>query len=161
MTSTPRDEPDAGQRPRIRPYVRGIDSAPDPTPPAGGPATEPPPVAGEPTLRPFVLTSGRVASIDPNIGLETQVTARPAAELWVSVPVSALPPEQRAIVDLCVEPHSVAEISARLSLHLGVTRVLVGDLRDAGYLDVHVLDADASTDPEIILRVMRGLRAIS
>jgi hypothetical protein len=159
VTSTPREESDPGQRPRVRPYVRGPDSAPEPVVPPSGPADGP--ATGEPALRPFVLTSGRVASIDPNIGLETQVTARPAAEIWVTVPVSDLPPERRAIVDLCAEPHSVAEISARLNLHLGVTRVLVGDLRDAGYLDVHVLDADASTDPEIILRVMRGLRAIS
>ena len=45
-------------------------------------------------------------------------------------------------------------------LHLGVTRVLVGDLRAAGHLDVHLHDADA-LDPEIILRVIHGLRAIA
>ena len=56
---------------------------------------------------------------------------------------------------------SVAEISARLRLHLGVTRVLVGDLRAAGHLDVHTLDIDDPHDPETILRVMHGLRAIS
>ena len=157
MTSTPRDDPGAAQRPRVRPYVGGPDSTSDAVDPAhtdGAPPTEP-------GLRPFVLTSGRVTSLDPDIVLETQITTRPAAELWVTVPLSGLPPEQRAIVDLCVEPVSVAEISARLGLHLGVTRVLVCDLRDSGYLDVHVADTLAANDPEIILRVMRGLRAIS
>jgi hypothetical protein len=66
----------------------------------------------------------------------------------------------RAIVALCGEPLSVAEISARLRLHLGVTRILVGDLRAAGQLDVQVLDSE-TPDPETILRVIRGLRAIT
>jgi hypothetical protein len=66
-----------------------------------------------------------------------------------------------AIVALCAEPLSVAEISARLRLHLGVAKILVGDLRVAGYLDVHAVDASSTHDPDTILRVMRGLRAIS
>ena len=105
-------------------------------------------------LRPFVMTSGRVDAADPDIGLETQVTAHPGTAM------PRLPPESRAIVALCVEPMSVAEISARLRLHLGVTKILVGDLRAAGHLDVHVLD-ERSPDPDTILRVIRGLRAIS
>jgi hypothetical protein len=63
-------------------------------------------------------------------------------------------------VSLCVQPLSVAEISARLRMHLGVTRILVGDLRAAGQLDVHVQEIDFP-DPETIMRVIRGLRAIS
>jgi hypothetical protein len=86
--------------------------------------------------------------------METQVTASSTA-----VP-AGLPPEKRAIVTLCIEPLSVAEISARLKLHLGVTRILVGDLRAAGQLDVHVLENDFP-DPDTIMRVIRGLRAIS
>jgi hypothetical protein len=114
------------------------------------------PSPGEHTtsLRPFVLTAGRVTGPDPNIGMETQVTVHPGAA------PARLPPEQRAIVALCAEPLSVAEISARLRMHLGVTRILVGDLRAAGLLDVHVLNNDFP-DPETILRVIRGLRAIS
>jgi len=56
---------------------------------------------------------------------------------------------------------SVAEISARLGLHLGVARVLIGDLRAAGALHVHTTDLTRPHTPETILRVMRGLRAIS
>ncbi|WP_396027534.1 DUF742 domain-containing protein [Actinoplanes sp. TBRC 11911] len=86
--------------------------------------------------------------------METQVTLNPMA-----APVR-LSPEMRAIVGMCSEPVSVAEISARLHLHLGVARILVGDLRAAGQLDVHVLDND-TPDPETIMRVIRGLRAIT
>jgi hypothetical protein len=106
------------------------------------------------SLRPFVMTEGRVDGPDPDIQLETQVTVHPGAA------PTRLPPEKRAIVTLCVEPLSVAEISARLRLHLGVTRILVGDLRAAGQLEVHVLGNDFP-DPETIMRVIRGLRSIS
>jgi hypothetical protein len=106
-------------------------------------------------LRPFVLTSGRVAA-DPAICLETQVTARTGRlAAW-----SRLAPELRDIVALCAAPHSIAEISALLGLHLGVTKILVADLRAAGHLDVHTADAGSVDDPDIILRVINGLRAI-
>ncbi|WP_431892253.1 DUF742 domain-containing protein [Micromonospora haikouensis] len=135
--------------------------------PPGGPASDLPGRldAPDPHLpagpRPFVLTSGRVAGVDPAISLETQVTARPGPGHRGAGPVSRLSPELQAIIALCGEPISVAEISARTRLHFGVTRILVGDLRAAGHLDVHVSTANDALDPDIILRVIDGLRAIS
>ncbi|MFG2110398.1 DUF742 domain-containing protein [Micromonospora chersina] len=137
-------EPEPGTR--IRPFLR----APVPGPDAGD---------GEPTgPRPFVLTAGRVDG-DPAIGLETQVTARPESGSWAVI--GRLPAELATIVALSAEPISVAELSARTRMHFGVTRVLVGDLRAAGHLDVHLGDADDALDPDLILRVIDGLRAIS
>ena len=100
--------------------------------------------------RPFILTSGRVESTDPYIGLESQVMTLRTAD--------HLAPELRAILELCADPQSVAEISARLRLHLGVTQILVGDLRAAGLVDVHTVDITHDTD--VILRVIHGLRAL-
>jgi hypothetical protein len=146
VTHVPPEEP-AGPA-RIRPFlgVAGLGSPSADATPAG--------------LRPFVLTSGRVDGVDPDIGLETQVTARSDGPMRTGVPVASLAPELRTIMALSAEPISVAEISARARLHLGVTRILVGDLRAAGYLDVHAREA-ARPDPDTILRVIRGLRAIS
>ncbi|GAA3756769.1 DUF742 domain-containing protein [Micromonospora maritima] len=139
-------EPEPGVR--IRPFLR-----------ASAPVGEPDAGDGEPTgPRPFVLTAGRVDG-DPAIGLETQVTVRPGSGSWAVT--ARLSPELAAIVAICAEPVSVAEISARTRMHFGVTRVLVGDLRAAGHLDVHVADVDDALDPDIILRVIDGLRAIS
>lgn len=107
-------------------------------------------------LRPFVLTSGRVASDGQHIGLETQVASRGPGENGSTV----LPPEKRAIVSLCAEPLSVAEISARLRMHFGVARILVGDLAADGFLDVRSEDIADPHDPDLILRVIRGLRAL-
>jgi hypothetical protein len=139
---------DAGS-PRIRPFLGGTDPAAVRPPSPAGPLTEPT------ALRPYVMTGGRVQAADPSIGVETQVTPRGDR------PVSPLPAELAAIVALCTEPISVAEISARLGLHLGVTRILVGDLREAGFVNVHRQDPTLPHSPETILRVMRGLRAIS
>jgi hypothetical protein len=154
MTYPDPDDPVNPARPSVRPFLQtGPQSS------AGGyrpaPRDEEPPVDPQSAvLRPFVITSGRTNGVDPAISMETQVTVNPAAG-----PVR-LSPEMRAIVGLCGTPHSVAEISAMLKLHLGVTRILVGDLRAAGQLDVHVLDNE-TPDPETIMRVIRGLRAIS
>ncbi|MBY8873085.1 DUF742 domain-containing protein [Micromonospora sp. PLK6-60] len=145
--------PDPEPTVRIRPYLR--------TSSTGG--YGPVPASADPERpdgpRPFVLTAGRVAGADPAIGLETQVTACPVQPPGVLT--GHLAPELRTIVALCGEPISVAEISAKTRLHFGVTRVLVGDLRAAGHLDVHVTDVPDVHDPELILRVIDGLRAIS
>ncbi|MFI5932379.1 DUF742 domain-containing protein [Actinoplanes sp. NPDC051494] len=126
----------------VRPFLNGP-----------GPGGEDSPGESSAGLRPFVITSGRVAD-DPDIGLETQVSALPGALH------ARLSPERRAIVQLCRTPQSVAEISAQLRMHFGVTRILVCDLRATGHLDVHVLQSDFP-DPDTIMRVIRGLRSIS
>jgi hypothetical protein len=150
MTYPDPDDPAHPARPSVRPFLQPSSS--------GGyrPAhrVEESDADQSVTLRPFVITSGRTDGADSGIGMETQVTLNPMA-----APVR-LSPEMRAIVGMCNEPVSVAEISARLHLHLGVARILVGDLRAAGQLDVHVLEND-TPDPETIMRVIRGLRAIT
>ena len=144
----------------------------EPAPPAGalirpfldtGPATAAGPggdldgAAGPagPSLRPFLLTAGRVAGQD-SIAIETQVVATDHGQAH-DVELGF---ERRDIVQLCGDPLSVAEIAARLSLHLGVVRVLVGDLAGEGHLSVFLPNADAAGDVDTLLRVIRGLRAI-
>jgi hypothetical protein len=103
-------------------------------------------------IRPFVLTSGRVAGAE-NVGLETQVVVRhrPAPDVHLT-------PELASILALCIEPMSVAEISALVPLQFGVARVLVNDLSASGYVEVYSTDEAMSQDPELIMRVIRGLR---
>ena len=48
-------------------------------------------------------------------------------------------PEDRRIVELTQTPVSLAEIAARIGAPVGVVRVLVGDLADAGYVQVRVV----------------------
>jgi hypothetical protein len=149
-----RGTPDPEPIGRIPPYLR--------VPPSGAaPIGNPNRDADSTSLRPFVLTAGRVNAVDPEIDVETQVTVRPYDPRAVRVPLASLGPEMQAMVALCGQPISVAEISARLRLHLGVTKILVADLRAAGYLDVHVADTLSPVSADTILRVMHGLRALS
>jgi|SRR5829696_4825458 len=151
MTDSSPDPPPARSGALIRPFlatdtgtVLDRDGADDPPPASDGGA-----------LRPFLLTEGRVAGQD-SIAIETQVVTTDQG----STAVGELSFERRDIVSLCGSPLSVAEIAAELSLHLAVVRVLVGDLSADGHLSVYLPNADAPTDVDTLLRVIRGLRAI-
>ncbi len=68
------------------------------------------------------------------------------------------------IVSACAESRSTAEIAAALSLPLGATRFLVGDLVTQGFLRVRTAPADAMTVEErreLLTRTLVGLRALS
>jgi hypothetical protein len=121
----------------------------------GAAPERPEPVADGAALRPFLLTAGRVAGQD-SIAIETQVVTTERGR----TAGGELGFERRDIVSLCGSPLSVAEIAAELSLHLAVVRVLVGDLSADGHLSVYLPNADAPTDVDTLLRVIRGLRAI-
>ncbi|WP_448418927.1 DUF742 domain-containing protein [Mycolicibacter minnesotensis] len=109
-------------------------------------------------VRPYTLTAGRTHT-DVRLPLKAPVQALRVAQpnRW---PVND--PRGR-IVELCQAAPSVAEISARLNLPLGVARVLVGDLVTSGYLLVRPTLTEASTGDErreLIGRTLRGLRAL-
>jgi hypothetical protein len=61
-------------------------------------------------------------------------------------------PEHLAILELCVRPLSVAEISAKLRLPLVVIRVLLGDLLDEGLIAVRRPKQDDRPFNEHLLR---------
>ena len=69
--------------------------------------------------------------------------------------------EQRAIAALCHDLLSIAEVSARLHLPLGVIRVLVGDMADDDLVMIH-RPAQTGGRPDLALleRVLYGLRTI-
>ncbi|WP_371514970.1 DUF742 domain-containing protein [Mycobacterium sp. 1164966.3] len=127
--------------------------------PIGDLFTEPETADGPSLVRPYTLTAGRTDS---------------GVELALEAPVEALndpakPPRwprndvRRQILTLCVLSPSVAEIAARLSLPLGATRFLVGDLVTQGFLRVHAPPGDSMTIDdrrELISRTLRGLRAL-
>ncbi|MER5504959.1 DUF742 domain-containing protein [Streptomyces sp. NPDC002766] len=127
---------------------------PDGSPPPDGPE----PVGPAPAVRPFLVTAGRVAPTASGrpVPVETQVvaTAEGLAEL------DDLTFEQYDIVAACRQPQSVAELAARLRLHLNVVRVLAEDLRAAGLLVVHVPDTGVVHDATVLRRVIDALRAI-
>ena len=124
----------------------------------GSPPPGPDPVGPAPAVRPFLVTAGRVADSGSGrtVPVETQVVAT-AEGLAV---LDRLAFEQHDIVAACRIPQSIAEIAARLRLHLNVVRVLAEDLRAAGQLTVHVPDSGVVHDASVLRRVIDGLRAI-
>jgi hypothetical protein len=120
---------------------------------------EPAPPSREASLvRPYTLTAGRTDT-GVDLPLEAPVqTLQPAlAHRW---PVNDA---RGKIIRLCVKSQSVAEISARLDLPVGVARVLVGDLVLSGYLRVHRTLTEHSTRDErheLVGRTLRGLKAL-
>ena len=125
-------------------------------PDSGGPGS-----TGRPSaIRPYLLTAGRVAGGEeavPPLPIETQVVAT-ASGLAV---LDTLAFERRDIIAACRQPQSLAEVAAKLRLHLNVVRVLAADLRADGFLAVYVPSAKTSRDVAILRRVIDGLRAVA
>ncbi|MCV7426534.1 DUF742 domain-containing protein [Mycobacterium montefiorense] len=117
------------------------------------------PSPGEASLvRPYTLTAGRTDT-GVDLPLEAPIQTLPAAR----APRWPADDPRGKIIALCVRSPSVAEISARLNLPVGVTRVLVGDLVLSGHLRVHRTLTEQSTRDErhdLIGRTLRGLKAL-
>ena len=73
-------------------------------------------------IRPFLLTGGRTQVAHEGLAIESLVVAEPGVQ------TDRLRFEARRIVELCWQPTSIAELSAALTVPLGVVRVLVSDL---------------------------------
>jgi hypothetical protein len=108
-------------------------------------------------VRPFLLTRGRVRSQGiASLEIEAQVITTESGE----AALQHYRYEQHEIVALCREPMAVAEVAAQLGLHLGVARVLVGDLVACGHLSVRRPEWAEHRNVAIIERVIRGLQSI-
>jgi len=111
-------------------------------------------------VRPYALTGGRVRSAT-ELALETIVVLTDSGRSAVSGMTS----ERLSIAEFAEEPISIVEISARLSIPLGVARVLVGDMVTDGSLNTHHNDSASShsggqPDQRLLERVLNGLQAI-
>lgn len=122
----------------------------DPSRPAGPGDDEP--MADEALVRPFVITGGRTRHATVHLRVETLV-------VWTQLePHGGLQFEHAAILDVCRQPISVAEVAARIGVPLGVAQILVGDLADAGLVRVH--EATPNATPALLLRMIDAVRAL-
>jgi hypothetical protein len=110
-----------------------------------------------PVVRPYVMTSGRAQPARGKFDLITIVVATgPAPQAQIG-----LGPEHLAIVRLCQEPLSVAEIAGHLDLPAGTIRVLVGDVSDKGFVMVQEPEPEINMqDLRMYEAVIDGLRAL-
>ena len=106
----------------------------------------------------YAFTWGRTRAAGQELPLEAVVTATSLA----LTSGASLQMESRAIVEMCARPKSLAEVGAALRVPVGVARVLVGDLANGGYLEVHLpqtADGDGGPGHEILGRLLDGLRS--
>ena len=108
-------------------------------------------------LRPYVVTSGRVTPLDETVEIEAQVVT---TEFGIDSQ-ARVAFERREILALCCTTMSVAEVAAKLGLHIGVARVLVSELAAIGYVTIRRPGPNLADDVGLIERVIRGLQAIS
>ncbi|MET7479074.1 DUF742 domain-containing protein [Streptomyces sp. NPDC005648] len=124
-----------------------------------------PPSAPQPNVEPeapasfvraYAWTAGRTSS-HHHFAVETLVTA--AGPRSVS---GAATQWDHAVLDLCREPRSVAEVAALVGVPLGVAKVLLGDMTDRGMIIVHEAATEAGDAPTTALmeRVLIGLRQL-
>jgi hypothetical protein len=113
-------------------------------------------------VRPYAVTGGRTRpKVDIAIEalVETTVKGRTSSRDGFSQGR-----EQQYIVTLCDgRLQSLAEISARMQLPLGVARVLVADMASDGMVSIYEptsIDGNDAVGTELLERVLSGLRKL-
>ena len=107
-------------------------------------------------VRPYTVTGGRT-SPRMNLALEALVSSA----MTVHQDVSSFTPEYQAIISLCRQVRSVAEVSALLRIPLGVVRILIADMAAEGLVHVHQQRLDAGKpDQNLLERGLSGLRRL-
>jgi hypothetical protein len=105
-------------------------------------------------VRPYTWTKGRTASRQ-HLAVEALISATGMA------PESIADPEHDAVLGLCATPRSVAELAALLAVPLGVARVLLGDMAEAGIVRVHrTASWEGAPDLALMQRVLSALHRL-
>lgn len=110
--------------------------------------------AAGPLVRPYTITSGRTPAETERLDLSTQVMTLQSEQT-----PAGLGPEHAAIVRLCRQPVSIAEIAVYVKVPLGVVRVLCGDLIDRGLVITRSPNHNPAQAPDLetLQAVLDGL----
>ena len=107
-------------------------------------------------VRPYYMTGGRTRPAQNDLEIEALVSTTAQGERSPKLTV-----EQRAIIALCRDLLSIAEVSARLDLPLGVARVVIGDMAAEGLVILHrPTTVGDRPDLALLQRVLYGLNQI-
>ncbi|RZQ64004.1 DUF742 domain-containing protein [Amycolatopsis suaedae] len=106
-------------------------------------------------VRPYTLTGGR-----------TKTRHHLLVETLISVPrydpalADSLMPESRALYERARSRSSIAELSAGLTMPLGVVRVLLSDLAVQGAIYIHPTAHSFQNDTSVLERILDGLKRL-
>jgi hypothetical protein len=107
-------------------------------------------------VRAYTLTGGRTRSRHQLL-VETMISV-PTYDAEFS---TTLLPETHQVYEHARRPVSLAELSALLSIPLGVIRVLVSDLAADGVIFIHPTGHAYQYDHNILERILDGLNKLS
>jgi len=106
-------------------------------------------------VRPYALTGGRTRGRH-HLLMETLISV-PRYDPALS---ETLMPESRALYERARAQVSIAELSALLSIPLGVVRVLISDLAAQGAVFIHPTAHAYDHDQNVLERILSGLRQL-
>ncbi len=104
-------------------------------------------------VRPYAVTGGRTrTTTNEPIPVETLVQSLGGYD------DISLTPERRKILELTRDQYlSIAELSAHVHLPVGIVRVLVSDLSDAGSVRIHATGSLTTNPPATSLSVLESV----
>jgi len=110
-----------------------------------------------PVVRPYAVTKGRTAPSGGAwfglIDIVVKTGEQTSQDFWQG-------PEHRRILSLCQQPIPVVDLTSEIDLPLGVVRVLLGDLTEAGMVRVIPGQQDAEPDQRLLRMVLDGLESL-
>ncbi len=109
-----------------------------------------------PVVRPYALIGGRTRHAGEKFDLVATVKATGKEIL----DPATLSPEQLRALNLSRRPTTVADLASELNLPLGVVRILLADLRDAGFVIIRAPETGQNHRDHILREVLNGLRAL-
>ena len=104
--------------------------------------------------RQFVLTRGRARSVGEDLSLDALVVASPHG---AAGPLSTTDVD---VLRIAHRPIAIAEVAARMGVHLGIARVLVSDLAARRLVQVSPGGGDDGPDLETLERLLDALQQL-
>jgi hypothetical protein len=115
------------------------------------------PLDGEKPDRLYTVTGGRSRTDESSIDLVTLIVSE-------SDPTVGMQSEYAKILEMCVRPMAVAEISAALGLPVSVVKILLCDMLDTGQVTARHPAPNPGMaqlpDPKMLKQVLVGLRKL-
>ena len=110
-----------------------------------------------PVVRPYAVTKGRTL---PSGGMWAGLIDVVAGTGKQTSEGVLQGPEHRRILSLCRYPIPVADLTSEIDLPLGVVRVLLGDLAEAGMVRIISARQEPEAEQRLLRMVLDGLESL-